>query len=105
MMNSLEISRSFLPLKQEDVYFSNLFVTLTDADGGLVEATEVSDDTGVPIAYDTGFYGTEQASLFFSLDYLEVLDVNKLIPPFIKKNKYKIFISYYLRKTRLIDNI
>ena len=39
------------------------------------------------------------------LDYLEVLDVNKLIPPFIKKNKYKIFISYYLRKTRLIDNI
>ena len=39
------------------------------------------------------------------IDYLEMLDVNKLIKPFIKKNNYKIFIAYYLGKTRLIDNI
>ncbi len=39
------------------------------------------------------------------IDYIEVLDVNKLIKPFKKKIKYKIFIAYYLGSTRLIDNI
>ena len=39
------------------------------------------------------------------IDYIQILDVNKLIKPFKKINKYKIFIAYYLRSTRLIDNI
>ena len=39
------------------------------------------------------------------IDYLEILDVNKLIKPFKRKNKYKIFIAYYLGSVRLIDNI
>ena len=39
------------------------------------------------------------------IDYIEVLDINKLTIPFIKKRKYKIFIAYYLGSTRLIDNI
>ena len=39
------------------------------------------------------------------IDYIEVLDVNKLIKPFKKEKKYKIFIAYYLGSTRLIDNI
>ena len=39
------------------------------------------------------------------IDYIEVLDINKLIKPFKKKRKYKIFIAYYLGSTRLIDNI
>ena len=39
------------------------------------------------------------------IDYIKVLDINKLIKPYKKKNKYKIFIAYYLGKTRLIDNI
>ena len=39
------------------------------------------------------------------IDYIKILDINKLIKPYKKKNIYKIFISYYLRKTRLIDNI
>jgi len=39
------------------------------------------------------------------IDYLEMHDVNKLIKPFLKINNYKIFIAYYLGKTRLIDNI
>ena len=39
------------------------------------------------------------------IDYLEIVDVNKLTKPFKKLNKYKIFIAYYLSKTRLIDNI
>ena len=39
------------------------------------------------------------------IDYIEILDINKLIKPFKKKRKYKIFIAYYLGSTRLIDNI
>ena len=39
------------------------------------------------------------------IDYIKVLDVNKLIKPFKKEKKYKIFIAYYLGSTRLIDNI
>ena len=39
------------------------------------------------------------------IDYIKVLDVNKLIKPFKNEKKYKIFIAYYLGSTRLIDNI
>ena len=39
------------------------------------------------------------------IDYLEVLDINKLTKPFKKTKKYKIFIAYYLGTIRLIDNI
>ena len=39
------------------------------------------------------------------IDYIEVLDINRLTIPFKKKKKYKIFIAYYLGSTRLIDNI
>ena len=39
------------------------------------------------------------------IDYIKILDINKLIKPYKNKNMYKIFIAYYLRKTRLIDNI
>ena len=39
------------------------------------------------------------------IDYIEILNINKLIKPYKKNNKYKIFIAYYLGTTRLIDNI
>ena len=39
------------------------------------------------------------------IDYLDILDINKIIKPYTKNNKYKIFIAYYLGTTRLIDNI
>ena len=39
------------------------------------------------------------------IDYIEMLDINKLIKPYKRNNKYKIFIAYYLGQTRLIDNI
>ena len=39
------------------------------------------------------------------MDYIELLDINKQILPFKKKNKFKLFIAYYLGSTRLIDNI
>lgn len=39
------------------------------------------------------------------IDYLKILDVNKMIKPYKKNSKYKIFIAYYLSQTRLIDNV
>ena len=39
------------------------------------------------------------------IDYIKVLDINKLIKPYNNKNEHRIFIAYYLGKTRLIDNI
>ena len=39
------------------------------------------------------------------IDYIEILNINKIIRPFKKNIKYKIFFAYYLGSTRLIDNI
>ena len=39
------------------------------------------------------------------IEYLKILDINKVIRPFKKKIKLKIFIAYYIRSVRLIDNI
>jgi len=39
------------------------------------------------------------------IDYIKILDINRIIKPYKKNKKYKIFIAYYLRSTRLIDNI
>ena len=39
------------------------------------------------------------------IDYIKIHDINKLIKPYKKKNKHRIFIAYYLGSTRLIDNI
>ena len=39
------------------------------------------------------------------IDYIEILNINKLIKPFKRKKIFKIFIAYYMGNTRLIDNI
>jgi len=39
------------------------------------------------------------------IDYLEILNINKINKPYKKNRKYRIFIAYYLGSTRLIDNI
>ena len=39
------------------------------------------------------------------IDYIKLLNINKLIIPYKKNKNYKIFISFYLGNTRLIDNI
>jgi len=39
------------------------------------------------------------------IDYIKYIDTNKFQLAPKSKKKYKIFIAYYLRKTRLIDNI
>ena len=40
-----------------------------------------------------------------SIEYLSLINISHIIRPYKKKKGYKIFIGYYLRKTRLIDNI
>ena len=39
------------------------------------------------------------------IDYVKILDINKINKPIIKNKKYQIFLAYYLGKVRLIDNI
>ena len=39
------------------------------------------------------------------IDYIKIININKIIKPYKKIKKYRIFIAYYLRSTRLIDNI
>ena len=39
------------------------------------------------------------------IDYFKILNINKLTKPYKKKIKYRVFIAYYLKTTRLIDNI
>ena len=39
------------------------------------------------------------------IDYIELIDINKVTRPFKKNKKYKLFFAYYLGSTRLIDNI
>ena len=39
------------------------------------------------------------------IDYIKILNINKLTKPYKRGNKYKIFLAYYLGSTRLIDNI
>ena len=39
------------------------------------------------------------------IDYINIIDINKIIKPYKKKKIFKIFIAYYLGSVRLIDNI
>ncbi len=39
------------------------------------------------------------------IDYIKILDVNRIIKPNKKKRRFKIFIAYFLGAVRLIDNI
>ena len=39
------------------------------------------------------------------IDYIKILDINKLTKPYKKNKNYRVFIAYYLKSTRLIDNV
>ena len=38
-------------------------------------------------------------------DYIEIININKIMKPYKLKKKFRIFVAYYLGMTRLIDNI
>ena len=49
-------------------------------------------------------------NIFYSIgvdkiDYIKVINLSKTTKPFKRKSIYKIFIAYYLKSVRLIDNI
>ena len=39
------------------------------------------------------------------IDYINILDLNKIIKPYKRKSNKRIFIAYYINSVRLIDNI
>ena len=39
------------------------------------------------------------------IDYIEIVDINKIIKPYNKAKKNRIFLAYHLGKVRLIDNV
>ena len=39
------------------------------------------------------------------IDYLKIIDINKVIKPYKIKSNKKIFLAYYINSVRLIDNI
>jgi len=40
-----------------------------------------------------------------NIDYLEIININRISKPYFRSINYKIFIAYYLGTTRIIDNI
>ncbi len=88
-------SRNYLLSSKERIIASKIFKLLTNKKQDLIK-NKFSLKKLKEIIYNIGVR---------KIDYIKVLDVNKLIIPFKKKRKYKIFIAYYLGTTRLIDNI
>jgi pantoate--beta-alanine ligase len=88
-------SRNYLLSEEEKMIASKIFKLLINKKQNLIK-NKISLKILKRMVYNFG------AS---KIDYIEVLDVNKLIKPFKKKRKYKIFVAYYLGSTRLIDNI
>ena len=39
------------------------------------------------------------------IDYVKLLNINKITKPYKKNSVFKIFIAYHLGSVRLIDNI
>jgi len=40
-----------------------------------------------------------------NIDYVKIYDINKATKPYKAKSNFKVFIAYYLKSTRMIDNI
>ena len=88
-------SRNFLLSSNEKIIGSKIYFHLLDKKKSLIKK-KISINTIKSIFFKLGVT---------KIDYIKLLDINKLILPYKKKNNYRIFIAYYLGKTRLIDNI
>ena len=72
------------------------FLSFTEPPGWMMACTPILVSTSKKILYSIGVR---------KIDYIEILNINKIIRPFKKNVKYKIFLAYFLGDTRLIDNI
>ena len=88
-------SRNFFLSLQEKIIASQIFKFLTNKKQNLIR-NKISIKILIKKIFKLGVT---------KIDYIKVLDINKLIKPYRKNNKYRIFIAYYLGSTRLIDNI
>ena len=88
-------SRNFLLSPQEKILASKIYKLLINKKRKLIRNRKMLKMTKNTIL-DLG------AS---KIDYLKVLNINKLKRPYKKIKRYKIFIAYYLGSVRLIDNI
>ena len=88
-------SRNFLLKKNEKNIASNIYKLIAQKKGALMNKI-------LPISVLKKQILKLGAK---KIDYIELLNINKLIKPYKKSKKYKIFIAYYLGSTRLIDNI
>ena len=88
-------SRNVLLLKKQKAVASNVYKLISKNKNQLLKKNYLLKKIKAKILK----MGVEK------IDYLKILDINKLIKPFKKNVKFRIFIAYYLGKTRLIDNI
>ena len=88
-------SRNFLLTSDEKIIASKVYCLLTEKKRDLINKKVYLSDIKKKI-YELGIS---------KIDYIKILDINKLIKPHKNKIIYKVFIAYYLANTRLIDNI
>ena len=88
-------SRNFLLTKEEKEIASKIYQLIYYCKKRLLD-NKLSLEITKNIVYNIG------AS---KIDYIKIVDINKTTKPFRKNSIYKIFIAYYLKSVRLIDNI
>ena len=88
-------SRNFLLNLKEKKISSKIYKVLINKKKDLIQK-KISLDRIKNKIFELGVH---------KVDYIKLLDINKLVKPYRKNRRYKIFIAYHLRTTRLIDNI
>ena len=88
-------SRNFLLTLKEKKIASNVFKLLNDKKHILIKKNNLLNKIKNKILK----FGINE------IDYLKIIDINKITRPYKKNKKYKIFIAYHIGQTRLIDNI
>ena len=87
-------SRNFLLSKLERLIASKVYKFLLKNKNKLIKKRSYLKDC----KYKIKKFGVDK------IDYLEIIDINKMIKPYKNKKKLRIFIAYFLGSTRLIDN-
>ena len=88
-------SRNLLLSSNDQIIASKVYKTLKKSKKNLIKQKNTLNS----LKYKILRFGIKK------IDYLKILDVNKIIKPYKKKSNKKIFIAYYISHVRLIDNI